>query len=271
MPLGYVYTSTAKLFLPYEIRKARSSRRSAGTERRGRKRERERERESDKESGRRKRSNEGRGGIEGVVGQWSVNRRHGVMTRLSFQRLHRGKSSEFSPSPPSRIVLTPPVLPPGTPIPLLPSGGCKRDRSVSPAGIDTMGLQESGGFYVKILQKIMARYTFLATRDSVSYARRRASFPPPLPLLSGRPPQPSVSASRPLPPRPFTSGVSAFGFLRRITMHRGCISLIASLDRGRKLPGEIVHSALAQARLRSWSFARERNFRGNTEMRAVPI
>lgn len=37
-------------------------------------------------------------------------------------------------------------------------------------------LQESKGFYVKILQKIMARYTFLQRGNSASFASRRASF-----------------------------------------------------------------------------------------------
>lgn len=86
-------------FLPYEIRKARASR--AG---------RKRERESDKEVGRRKRKAMKEGGIEGVVGQWSVNHRHGVMTRLSFQRLHRRKSSVRSYRPPSLSLSLPRVL-----------------------------------------------------------------------------------------------------------------------------------------------------------------
>lgn len=81
-------------FLPYEIRKARASR--AG---------RKRERESNKEVGRRKRKAMREEGIEGVVGQWSVNHRHGVMTRLSFQRLHRRKSSVRSCCPPLSRVL----------------------------------------------------------------------------------------------------------------------------------------------------------------------
>lgn len=106
-------------FLPYEIRKARASR--AG---------RKREREGDKEAGRRKRKAMREGGIEGVVGQWSVNHRHGVMTRLSFQRLHRRKSSVLSYRPLSPVSSFSSCS--GTPSPRA------NDRLVSPTGIDTM-------------------------------------------------------------------------------------------------------------------------------------
>lgn len=76
------------------------------------------------------------------MGQWPVNHRHDVMTRLSFQRLHRRKSSArscLSPATPS---------PPCTPV----------ARFLLRESI--RWLQESGGLHVKILQKIMARYTF---------------------------------------------------------------------------------------------------------------
>lgn len=133
-------------FLPYEIRKARASR--AG---------RKRERESDKEVGRRKRKAMKEGGIEGVVGQWSVNHRHGVMTRLSFQRLHRRKSSVRSYRPLSlslSLPCPPSLLVPEHPLPERTTAWFLLQESIR-------WLQESKGFYVKILQKIMARYTFL--------------------------------------------------------------------------------------------------------------
>lgn len=67
-----------------------------------------------------------------MVGQWSVNHRHGVMTRLSFQRLHRRKSSVQS------AVLCFP-LHHGAPSLSFSLSTSPSDRSVSsPAGIDTM-------------------------------------------------------------------------------------------------------------------------------------
>lgn len=85
-----------------------------------------------------------------MVGQWSVNHRHGVMTRLSFQRLHRRKSSVRSYCP-----LSPPLpLVPEHPLPERTTAWFLLQESIR-------WLQESKGFYVKILQKIMARYTFL--------------------------------------------------------------------------------------------------------------
>jgi len=104
-------------FLPYEIRKVRASR--AGWKRK---------RESDKEVRRKERKAMREGGIEGVTGQWSVNHRHGVMTRLSFQRLHRRKSSVRNYRPLSLVSSSYP----GTPSPRA------NDRLVFPIGIDIM-------------------------------------------------------------------------------------------------------------------------------------
>ena len=85
-----------------------------------------------------------RGGkSKGEVGQWPVNHRHDVMTRLSFQRLHRRKSFVRNCLP-----YVSAATPPCTLAPL-----------DSFCGESIRWLQESGGFYVKILQKIMARYT----------------------------------------------------------------------------------------------------------------
>lgn len=94
------------------------------------------------------------GEIEGVVGQWSVNHRHGVMTRLSFQRLHRRKSSVRNYRPLSPRPYPPPLLVPEHPLPERTTAWFLLQESIR-------WLQESEGFYVKILQKIMARYTFL--------------------------------------------------------------------------------------------------------------
>lgn len=83
----------------------------------------------------------GKGTSKGEVGQWPVNHRHDVMTRLSFQRLHRRKSFVRSCLP--YVSCHTPVHP--------RTGRFLLQESIR-------WLQESGGFYVKILQKIMVRY-----------------------------------------------------------------------------------------------------------------
>lgn len=83
----------------------------------------------------------GKGTSKGEVGQWPVNHRHDVMTRLSFQRLHRRKSFVRSCLP--YVSCHTPVHP--------RAGRFLLQESIR-------WLQESGGFYVKILQKIMVRY-----------------------------------------------------------------------------------------------------------------
>lgn len=152
MPLGYVHIyiyiyMVAKLS-PLWNKKSKSAS--------GRAEEGERENAKGREirrSARRKRKATREGEIEGVVGQWSVNHRHGVMTRLSFQRLHRRKSSVRGP--PSSLPRAPsPFLSRST---LSPS---ERATAWFLLQESIPWLQESGGFYVKILQKIMARYTF---------------------------------------------------------------------------------------------------------------
>lgn len=73
---------------------------------------------------------EGGGGVrgrvarKGEVGQWPVNHRHDVMTRLSFQRLHRRKSFVRSCLP--YVSCHTPMRPP------------LGYRSIPSAGIDTM-------------------------------------------------------------------------------------------------------------------------------------
>lgn len=140
-------------FLPYEIRKARSLVGQGGKKRERTNGETIRRVEGGKEKQRGKRRN------RRVVGQWSVNRRHGVMTRLSFQRLHRRKSSARS----CRL-LSPPRDPstPHAPIRNTHPFPLRQARATAWFLLQESirWLQESGGFYVKILQKIMARYTF---------------------------------------------------------------------------------------------------------------
>lgn len=70
-----------------------------------------------------------------------MNYRHDVMTRLSFQRLHRRKSFVRSCLP--YVSCHTPVHP--------RAGRFLLQESIR-------WLQESGGFYVKILQKIMVQY-----------------------------------------------------------------------------------------------------------------
>lgn len=80
---------------------------------------------------------------KGEVGQWPVNHRHDVMTRLSFQRLHRRKSFVRSCLPlrlvphPHAAVPPPPSLPPSLPS---VTGRFLLVESIR-------WLQESGGFY----------------------------------------------------------------------------------------------------------------------------
>lgn len=164
------------------------------------------------------------GEIEGVVGQWSVNHRHGVMTRLSFQRLHRRKSSvrNYRPLSPPRPY-PPPLLVPEHPLPERTTAWFLLQESIR-------WLQESEGFYVKILQKIMARYTFLqrgialhSLSLSFFFLTSSSVFCLDITLLSSH-----------------LLCTSAFESFDRITMHRECIPLIASPSRstltgGRKL------------------------------------
>lgn len=98
-------------------------------------------------------------------------------------------------------------------------------------------LQESKGFYVKILQKIMARYTFLQRGIALHSLSSRL-----IPSLFFFLTSPSVFR---LDIRLLSSHLlctSAFWSFDRITMHRECILLIASPSRsvpirGRKLVG----------------------------------
>lgn len=122
------------------------------------------------------------GEIEGVVGQWSVNHRHGVMTRLSFQRLHRRKSSVRNYRPLSPRPYPPPLLVPEHPLPERTTAWFLLRESIR-------WLQESEGFYVKILQKIMARYTFLQRGIALHSLSLSLSFflhRPPFSVLTSR-------------------------------------------------------------------------------------
>lgn len=105
-----------------------------------------------------------------MVGQWSVNHRHGVMTRLSFQRLHRRKSSvrSYRLLPPSPFLRVNPLCP-GTPSPRATAWFLLQES--------IPWLQESGGFYVKILQKIMARYIYFPPALRLLVALHSSPFP----------------------------------------------------------------------------------------------
>ena len=166
----------------------------------------------------------GKGTSKGEVGQWPVNYRHDVMTRLSFQRLHRRKSFVRSCLP--YVSCHTPVHP--------RAGRFLLQESIR-------WLQESGGFYVKILQKIMVRYIPSTVKGwrfvrCTSHALVLFSFS----LLFGQQTSHLLSSSYSLvlslPPS--LSLLNQF----RITMHKERIPLIAgrkrsALNRRRKLVG----------------------------------
>lgn len=159
-----------------------------------------------------------------MVGQWSVNHRHGVMTRLSFQRLHRRKSSVRSYRPPF-LPCPPPLLVPEHPLPERTTAWFLLQESIR-------WLQESKGFYVKILQKIMARYTFL--QRGIALHSLSSRF---VPLFSFFLTSSSVFRLDITLPSSHLLCTSAFGFSDRITMHRECIPLIASPSRSAPIGG----------------------------------
>lgn len=153
-----------------------------------------------------------------------MNYRHDVMTRLSFQRLHRRKSFVRSCLP--YVSCHTPVHP--------RAGRFLLQESIR-------WLQESGGFYVKILQKIMVRYIPSTVKGwrfvrCTSHALVLFSFS----LLFGQQTSHLLSSSYSLvlslPPS--LSLLNQF----RITMHKERIPLIAgrkrsALNRRRKLVG----------------------------------
>lgn len=146
-----------------------------------------------------------------------------LLSKIASQEKLR---AELPSSPPSPFLRVNPLCP-GTPSPRATAWFLLQES--------IPWLQESGGFYVKILQKIMARYIYFPPALRLLVALHSSPFPFSYIVLRF-----SVRRRTSSPHAPRASMPS--GPFDRITMHQECIPLIASPPRSastgeRKLVG----------------------------------